>query len=308
MRGTIKDWPTEKGSGRWSVVSGQWSVVSGQQDLPASGDETLLVPATEYLHMLLALDVASSICTVSLYDPASDTVLAERVWLSRRRQTEETLPAAADALAQAGAAVDNIRFLAVTTGPGSFTGVRIGISVVKGIALGLPQPPQLIGLPVLSVTAARFVPLAAGRAVVWPLLQAGRGRFNWAAAPADDPLWLPSAAEHCAGQVEALVAALRAEERPVWLVGELSDALRQAVQGLTHVRCIDPAVDIDLPEQGKSAVGFPEGAVDAPDSREQANMTQTRGEVLARLALRHLRAGSPALSGPLQPLYLRPPQ
>ena len=94
----------------------------------------------------------------------------------------------------------------------------------------------------------------------------------------------------------------------MWLVGELTDALRQAVQGLTHVRCIDPAADFDLPEQGKGAAGFPEGAVDAPDSREQADMTQTRGEALARLALRHLRAGSPALSAPLQPLYLRPPQ
>ena len=94
--------------------------------------------------------------------------------------------------------------------------------------------------------------------------------------------------EHCAGQVEALVAALRAEERPVWLVGELSDALRQAVQGLTHVRCIDPAADFDLPEQGK-------GAADAVCcGREQVGMTQTRGEALARLAMRHLRAGSPA--------------
>ena len=258
--------------------------------------------------MLLALDVASSICTVALFDPASDTMLAERVWLSRRRQTEETLPAAADVLAQAGVEVDGVGILAVTTGPGSFTGVRIGISVVKGIALGLPEPPQLIGLPVLSVTAARFVPLAAGRAVVWPLLQAGRGRFNWAAAPADDPLWLPAVTEHCAGQVEALVAALRGEARPVWLVGELTDGLRQAVQGLTHVRCIDPAADFDLEGQGKGAAGFPEGAVDVPDRRKQADMTQTRGEALARLALRHLHAGSPALTARLQPLYLRPPQ
>ena len=290
------------------MVSGQWPVASGQQAQQASGDEPLLVPAAKYLPMLLALDVASSTCTVALFDPASDTMLAERVWVSRRRQTEETLPAAADVLAQAGVEVDGVRILAVTTGPGSFTGVRIGISVVKGIALGLPQPPQLIGLPVLSVTAARFMPLAAGRAVVWPLLQAGRGRFNWSAAPADDPLWLPSVTEHCAGQVEALVAALRAEERPVWLVGELTDALRQAVQGLTYVRCIDPAADFDLPEQGKGVLGLPGCAGDAAHSREQADMTLTRGEALARLALRHLRAGSPALTAPLQPLYLRPPQ
>ena len=258
--------------------------------------------------MLLALDVASSICTVALFDPAGETVLAEHVWRSRRRQTEETLPAVEETLTRAGAAMDDVRFLAVTTGPGSFTGVRIGISVVKGIALGLPQPPRLIGLPVLSVTAARFMPLAAPSTDVWPVLQAGRGRFNWAAAPADDPLWLPAATDHCAGQAEALAAALRAEGRPVWLVGELSDALRQDMQGLAHVRCIDPAADFDLSEPCMRAPRLSYGEGDDRPVCGEIGLSQTRGEGLARLAMRHLRAGSPAMTAPLQPLYLRPPQ
>lgn len=253
--------------------------------------------------MLLALDVASSTCTVVLFDPAGDAVLAEKVWRSRRRQTEETLPAAAEVLAQAGAVVDDVGILAVTTGPGSFTGVRIGISVVKGIALGLREPPRLIGLPVLSVTAARFVPLAAPGADVWAVLQAGRGRFNWAAAPADDPLWLPAASDHCTGQAEALVEALRAAGRPVWLVGELSSALRQDLEGLAHVRCIDPAANFDLPGEYKSTSRYSKGA-----GADAVGLMETRGEGLARLAMRHLRAGSPACTAPLHPLYLRPPQ
>ncbi len=253
--------------------------------------------------MLLALDVGASICTVVLFDPAGGAVLAEKVWRSRRRQTEETLPAVADVLAQAGAVMDDIGILAVTTGPGSFTGVRIGISVVKGIALGLPEPPELIGLPVLSVTAARFVPLAAPGADVWPVLQAGRGRFNWAAAPADDLLWLPDVDEHRAGQAAALVDELRADRRPVWLVGELSSALRQDLRGLAHVRCIDPAAEFDLPGAYKNAARPQNGA-----GVELADLTETRGEGLARLAIRHLRAGSPAVTATLQPLYLRPPQ
>lgn len=253
--------------------------------------------------MLLALDVGSSTCTVALFDPVRDTVLSEKVWRSRRRQTEETLPAVAEVLGQAGAGMDDVGILAVTTGPGSFTGVRIGISVVKGIALGLPEPPELIGLPVLSVTAARFVPLAAPGEDVWAVLQAGRGHFNWASAPVDDPLWLPAAAHHCAGQAGALVAALQAEGRPVWLVGELSSALRQDLEGLAHVRCIDPAADFDLPGEYKNAARPQNSAGTDP-----VGLTETRGEGLARLAMRHLCAGSPACTAPLQPLYLRPPQ
>lgn len=248
--------------------------------------------------MLLALDVASSICTVALFDPASDDVLAERVWRTRRRQTEETLPAIAQMMERAGAAVDAVGALAVTTGPGSFTGVRIGISAVKGIVLGLPHPPGVVGLPVLSVTAARFAPPAANAgAVVWPLLQAGRGRFNWAAAPTADPLWLPPVSDHRAGRVDDLLADLRPQKRPVWLVGELNDALRQAVDSLDNVRCIDPAADVDL---AVDDFGAPLAAWFGP--------IQTRGEALARLALRHLRAASPALTAPLQPLYLLPPR
>ncbi len=264
--------------------------------------------------MLLALDVASSICTVALFDPASETMLAERVWRTRRRQTEETLPAVAEAMEQAGAEVAAVRIVAVTTGPGSFTGVRIGISIVKGIGLGLPQPPRTVGLPVLSVTAARFAPLAADAgAVVWPLLQAGRGRFNWAIAPVDNPLWLPPVSEHRAGQADELVGALQTESRLVWLVGELDDALRQAAQGLAHVHCIDPAVDIDLPgtagreERGEKRAPR-RGETHPLLTSHPSLLAVTRGEGLARLAMGHVRAGSPALTTPLQPLYLLPPQ
>ncbi len=245
--------------------------------------------------MLLALDLATSICTIALFDPARDRPLAEQVWQARRRQTEEALPAVAEMLARVERCIDAIRIIAVTTGPGSFTGVRIGISAVKGMAMGLPEPPQLIGLPLLSVTAARFVSLAAADgAVVWPTLQAGRGRFNWAIAPSDDPLWLPNIAEHRAGQTATLIQALREQERPVWLVGELSEPLLQAAQLLPHVHCIDLAADVDSPD-----CAAPNGIGDAPG---------TRGGGLAQLAMRHWRAASPALTKSLKPLYLRPPQ
>jgi tRNA threonylcarbamoyladenosine biosynthesis protein TsaB len=130
--------------------------------------------------MLLALDTATNTASIALYDPATDTLWAEQTWQARRRQTEETIPVIQEMLTRLEMRTDQIDALAVTTGPGSFTGVRIAISVAKGIALGLPQPPRIVGLPALCVTAAPFfAPAQSVGATMCAFLQAGRGRYNW---------------------------------------------------------------------------------------------------------------------------------
>ena len=111
--------------------------------------------------MLLALDTATATASVAVYDRQRGKLLSELTWQARRRHTQDLLPAVEQALAHAGAGVEQITALAVTTGPGSFTGVRIGISAVKGLGLGLAQPPQVVGIPTLSVTAAPWLDAAA---------------------------------------------------------------------------------------------------------------------------------------------------
>ncbi len=111
--------------------------------------------------MLLAMDTASTTASVALYDVAAARLLAEMTWEGRRRQTQELLGVVRQLLATVGVAPDALTALAVTTGPGSFTGVRIAISAAKGIGLGLTPPPAVIGVPTLSVTAAPWLPVAA---------------------------------------------------------------------------------------------------------------------------------------------------
>ena len=111
--------------------------------------------------MLLALDTATTTASLALYDLAADHLLLEMTWDARRRQTQDLLATAQRALDLVERTPQQITALAVTTGPGSFTGVRIGISTVKGIGLGLAPAPQVVGLPTLTVTAAPWLAVAA---------------------------------------------------------------------------------------------------------------------------------------------------
>lgn len=228
--------------------------------------------------MLLALDTATNTASIALYDQTADLLLAEQTWQARRRQTEETIPVIQATLARLEIGADQIDALAVTTGPGSFTGVRIAISVAKGIALGLERPPQIVGLPALCVTAAPFfAPAQATGTSICAFLQAGRGRYNWAVFPPGREFYQPSADEHGFGKLDAFQNGLDAVEGSVWLVGEMTPELAESATGLPNLTAVD----------GVSGL--------------------RRAGMLARLASRHLAAGHADSLDTLEPIYLREP-
>jgi tRNA threonylcarbamoyl adenosine modification protein YeaZ len=231
--------------------------------------------------MLLAMDTASNTASVAIYDRAAARLLAETTWEGRRRQTQELMVTVRQLLALAEVTPDMLTALAVTTGPGSFTGVRIAISAANGIGLGLDTPPALIGVPTLSVTAAPWLTVAAAchpAPALYAVMQAGRGRYHWARFPADELLYRPDAAAHTTGAAADLVAALHARaDAAAWLAGEIDDALAAATQTLPQVTLIPSA------------------------------HAQRRAGVLAHLGAALLAAGQADTLAGLQPLYLREP-
>lgn len=122
--------------------------------------------------VILALDTATR--AISLALAAEHTVPAEATWLTRNNHTAELAPAVERMLAEAGLAARDLTAIAVAIGPGSFTGVRIGLAFAKGLALAQGKP--LIGVPTLDV-AVRALP-ATGQAIA--VIPAGRGRVVWA--------------------------------------------------------------------------------------------------------------------------------
>jgi tRNA threonylcarbamoyladenosine biosynthesis protein TsaB len=119
---------------------------------------------------LLAIDTSTRTVGLALYDGTQ--VLAESTWVSHDHHTVELAPAVAEALKKCGLSAADLGALAVATGPGSFTGLRIGMALAKGIALVQHIP--LIGIPSLDILAASQppadLPLVA-------LLRTGRGRL-----------------------------------------------------------------------------------------------------------------------------------
>lgn len=122
--------------------------------------------------MLLAIDTATRMAGLALYDHESGWILGEETWYSVNNHTVELMPRLVHLMEQQGISPAELSGLAVSLGPGSFTGLRIGLGVAKGLALARKLP--LAGIPTLDVIAQ---PHMSQQLPIWALLEAGRGRF-----------------------------------------------------------------------------------------------------------------------------------
>ncbi|HEC33171.1 MAG TPA: tRNA (adenosine(37)-N6)-threonylcarbamoyltransferase complex dimerization subunit type 1 TsaB [Chloroflexi bacterium] len=120
--------------------------------------------------MLLALDTATRVASLALHD--GRRVRYEATWEAGRQQTVQLTPRLVAALESLGLDVEGLSGVAVALGPGSFTGLRVGMAVAKGLALARNIP--LLGVPTLDVMA---VAQGRDRRPLVTVLEAGRGRI-----------------------------------------------------------------------------------------------------------------------------------
>jgi tRNA threonylcarbamoyladenosine biosynthesis protein TsaB len=119
--------------------------------------------------MLLALDTSTRIASVALYHEGA--LLEECTWRSELNHTTEVGPMVAAVLAQQSVAASSLDAIAVAVGPGSFNGLRVGVSMAKGMAQALSIP--VVGINTLEILAyqqRRF------RGLIRPILGAGRAQ------------------------------------------------------------------------------------------------------------------------------------
>jgi tRNA threonylcarbamoyladenosine biosynthesis protein TsaB len=120
--------------------------------------------------MLLAIDTATQIMSLALHDGMS--IAAEQTWFSGSNHTITLAPMIHQMLTANGLGVESLTALAVSIGPGSYSGLRVGVALAKGLAAARELP--LVGVSSLDILAAGTPYLNGGLVAVLP---AGRGRL-----------------------------------------------------------------------------------------------------------------------------------
>ena len=120
--------------------------------------------------IVLAIDTATNSCAACLYDTEGKRVLAEQTDDIGRGHAEHLLGLIDQVLEAASLTFDEIDKVAVSIGPGSFTGIRVGVATARSLGLALNKP--VVGISTLEALAAEFAsdtPFAV-------TVQAGRGQ------------------------------------------------------------------------------------------------------------------------------------
>lgn len=222
-----------------------------------------------YPGLCLAIDTASDIAGAALFEDGA--LLAETTWYARQAHSRQLLPAIDWLLGHMGREKHQIGAIAVSLGPGSYAGMRVGLSTAKALAYALEVPLAGVGrlaadaVPVAEATACRVVAVQA----------AGRAELAWAAyqvRAGEDDL------EECVAPGLIETARLPGELRPGDAVTGEIDKLDAAVRD----------------------------GIEAAGARLVASYTP-RAVAVARLGLRRLARGVLDNPDTLVPLYLRAP-
>ena len=217
---------------------------------------------------ILAMDTATMVSSVAV--ATEERVLAELTAETRFTHSETLVPNIDEVLRFADVKREELSAVAVSLGPGSFTGLRIGLAAAKAIAYALEIP--LVGVPTLEVLAAAFP--SPGAAVV-PLIDAQKGNgyfalYRWTESG------LVCEKDVAVASPQEIAAAIAEEKGPVTLAGDFARKLM------------------------KKGVELPKNATLAPITH-----IMPRAALVAARAVVRLRNGEGKSPMELEPIYVR---
>jgi tRNA threonylcarbamoyl adenosine modification protein YeaZ len=218
--------------------------------------------------MQLAIDTSTDTASLALVEDGQ--VLAELTWRCGQNHTRQLLPNLEHLLKQSQLSPKSLSGIIVARGPGSYNGLRVGISTAKGLALSYGIP--IVGISSLEAEAYQY---AETGLPVCPIFDAARGEIATALYQRKNKEWRQLAAEHIT-TVEALCA--RITSKTVFC-GDFMPAIAPQLKKQLNQKAVIPS-----PLTGLRRASF-----------------------LAELGLKRLEAGDYDDLATLQALYLRRP-
>lgn len=227
--------------------------------------------------LILGLDTATQVCSAALV--CKEQLIGEYTLNIRKTHSQRLMPLLDALLTDCGAAREEISGIAVAAGPGSFTGLRIGVSTARALAQGLGVPAA--GVSTLEAIAEQY-PLPG--LVVCPLLDARRGQV-YAALYRRSPVppYLPAEIiPPSASGLPPLLERLASLEEPVLFLGEGAAIHAESITAALESRAVIPPAPAGL----------------------------NRASLVALCGARRLAASPPASHTyhHLRPVYLRQPE
>ncbi|THF55767.1 tRNA (adenosine(37)-N6)-threonylcarbamoyltransferase complex dimerization subunit type 1 TsaB [Ollibium composti] len=127
------------------------------------------------MRVLLAIDCSANLCAACVYDAGAGKELGRTVLDLGKGHAEHLMGVIEGALGQAGKSYADLGGIAVSVGPGSFTGLRVGVATARGLALALKIP--AIGVTTLEALAAEARQSFPSRPI-FAALDGGRGEIH----------------------------------------------------------------------------------------------------------------------------------
>lgn len=174
---------------------------------------------------MIVLAIESSAVVASVALQSDDRLLAELTLNRGNTHSENLLPMVETLLTRTGLSVDDVDLFAVSAGPGSFTGVRIGVATVKGLAFGKGKP--CAGVSTLEALAENLAFLPDG--LICPVMNARRNQVYTALFRGKSRI-LPDQAI----SVAELEEVLSGYSEPVWFVGDGYELVTSQIKHVYH--------------------------------------------------------------------------
>jgi len=216
----------------------------------------------------LAIDTSTETASLALVQESQ--VLAELTWSCQQNHSVELMPNIDRLLEQTGSSLKSLSGVIVARGPGSFNGLRVGVSTAKGLAFSLGVP--LVGISTLEAAAYQYAEIGLP---VCPIFNAGRGEIAAAIYQRKGNQWRQIIAQHIT-TVDSLCSQITGK---TIFCGEATLAILEQIKDKLGQKAIIPPMVSRLRRAG----------------------------FLAELGVKRIEAGDFDHPATLQPIYLRRP-